>query len=282
VRVLLADLPYWVSRVAWAVAIVAFALAFSWLLRRLSRQTASQTPGSTADLVRLRRRETAFTLLSTAVRYVLLVVAAATVVSIFVEDRLTAAASATLVVLIIAFSAQRLLQDFLAGVFILLENQYGVGDFIEVEPSKYAGVVEEVGFRTTVMRDLNGDLYFIPNGQIMAVKRSRRRYRTYTVELLVRDPERTRDAVRQIAGLAPVGGGRFLRAPEVGDEDQIENGLWRVLVHADVPPRMEWLAEDYLVAQLKRRLGEDLVADPIAMALDEAAVSRYRRTVVVR
>jgi small conductance mechanosensitive channel len=276
------ELPFWVERVAWAVAIALLALVASWLLRRASSRSAQQSPDNTGDLIRLRRRETAFALASTAVRYLLLIVAFATVVSIFVEDRLTAAASATLVVLIIAFSAQRLLQDFLAGIFILLENQYGVGDFIEVEPSKYAGVVEEVGFRTTVMRDLNGDVYFIPNGQIMAVKRSRRRYRTFTVELLTRDAAKVREAVTRIAGLAPVGGGRFLRAPQVADEQELEDGLWRVLVQADVPPRMEWLAEGYLVDQLRRRLGDDLLAEPIAMALDEAAVNRYRRTVVVR
>ncbi len=270
------------GRVAWAVLIAVVGLAFSHLMRRLARRWTAAEPASTGDLTRLRRRETAVALASTAVRYVLLVVAAATVVSIFAEDRLTAAAGATLVVLVLAFAAQRLLQDFLAGLFILLENQYGVGDFIEIEPSKYAGVVEEVGFRTTVMRDLNGDVYFIPNGQIMAVKRSRKRYRTFTMELLTREPERARDAVRRIAGLAPVGGARFLRPPQIVDEHELDEGLWRLLVQADVPPRMEWLAEEYLVSQLKRRLGDDLLADPIAMALDEAAVSRYRRTVVVR
>ncbi|MDQ3865564.1 MAG: hypothetical protein M3304_01860, partial [Actinomycetota bacterium] len=134
----------------------------------------------------------------------------------------------------------------------------------------------------TVMRDLNGDVYFIPNGQIMAVKRSRRRYRTFTLELLTREPDHAREAVRQIGGLAPVGGARFLRRPQVVNEEKLEDGLWRLHVQADVPPRMEWLAEEYLVSQLRSRLADELIADPIAMALDEAAVTRYRRTVVVR
>ena len=275
-------LPDWLTRILWATVIALAALVASRVLRALSRRSSKRDPADTADLVRLRRRETAFTLFATGMRYLLLIVAAASIVSIFVEDRLTAAASATLVVLILAFAAQKVLADLIAGIFILLENQYGVGDFIEVEPSRYAGVVEEVGIRTTVMRDLNGDLYFIPNGQIIAVKRSRRRYRTFTVELLTRDPERAREVVRQIAGVAPVGGARFLRAPHVANEEELEEGLWRVHIQADVPPSMEWLAEEYLVSQLRDRLHEELIADPIAMALDEAAVSRYRRTVVVR
>ena len=275
-------LPGSLDRLVWAAVTVLVALAASRILRILSRRWASTDPSDTADLVRLRRRETAFSLLATGVRYLLLVVAVTLVVSIFVEDRITAAAGATLIALILAFAAQKLLGDFIAGFFILLENQYGVGDFIEVEPSKYAGIVEEVGLRTTVMRDLNGDLYFIPNGAIIAVKRSRRRYRTFNVELLTRNAERVREVVGQVAGLAPVGGARFLRPPDVTDEEQVEDGLWRMRVQAHVPPRMEWLAEEYLVETLKARLGDDLVAEPIAMALDEAAVRRYRRTVLVR
>ena len=274
--------PDWLARPVWAAVLVVLALGLYRGLHGLARRFTAVDPSNTADLVRLRRRETALSLVSTAVLYLLLIAAAAMLVSIFVEDRITAAAGATFVVLILAFAAQKILSDFIAGVFILLENQYGVGDFIEVEPSKYAGVVEQVGLRTTVMRDLNGDVYFIPNGQIMAVKRSRRRYRTFTVELLTREPEHARDAVRQIGSLAPVGGARFLRRPQVVNEEKLEDGLWRLHVQADVPPRMEWLAEEYLVSQLRGRLADELIADPIAMALDEAAVTRYRRTGVVR
>ena len=274
--------PGWFDRVVWAAVIVVIAFAASRLVRALARRWHDAPLENTGDLVRQQRRETTLTLVSTAIRYVLLVAAAALLVSVFVEDRISAAAGATFVVLVLAFAVQRLLQDVIAGVFILLENQYRVGDFIEVEPSQYSGLVEEVGLRTTVIRDLNGDLTFIANGAIQAVKRSRRRYRTFTVELLTRDPEHTRDAVRQIATLAPIGGARFLRPPQVADEEELEDGLWRVHVEADVPPRMEWLAEEYLVTQLKNRLRDELIADPIAMALDEAAVSRYRRSVVVR
>lgn len=275
-------IPDWLGRILLAAAIVVAGILFSRLLRIAARRWPSRDPNDTADLVRLRRRETAFSLLSTGVRYLFFLAAAAALVSIVVQDRISAAAGATLIILVLAFSAQRLLSDIIAGFFILFENQYGVGDFIEVEPSKYAGVVEEVGLRTTVMRDLNGDTYFIPNGQIIAVKRSRKRYRTYSLELLTHDPERTREAVRQIAGLAPIGGGRFLRPPQVIEEQELEAGLWRVHIQADVPPRMEWLAESYLVDSLKRRVGDDLVSEPIAMALDEAVVNRYRRTVLVR
>ena len=278
----LPSLPDWGSRLILAAVTIACALVASWILRVLVSRWARKEPSETGDLVRLRRRETAAALLSTAIRYALFLVAIFAIVGIFVRDRLTAVGGATVIALTVAFSAQRLLGDVISGFFILFENQYGVGDFVEVEPSKYSGVVEEFGLRTTVLRDLNGDRYYIPNGQITGVKRSMRRYRTYSVELMTHDPDRTVEAVEEIAQLAPVGGARFLRPPRVAERREATEGLWLIRVRADVPPTMEWLAEEFLVESLKERLGDVLVGDPIALALDEAAVRRYRRTVVVR
>jgi len=135
-------LPDWFDRIFWAAVVAALGFALARLLNVLAHRWASGSPSDTADLVRLRRRETAFALLATVIRYVFFVAAAGILVTILVRDRVSAAAGATLIILIIAFSAQRLLTDIIAGFFILFENQYGVGDFIEVEPSKYSGVVE--------------------------------------------------------------------------------------------------------------------------------------------
>ncbi len=65
----------------------------------------------------------------------------------------------------IAFGAQSLIKDFLSGLFIISENQYRVGDFIEV--MDVSGIVESIGLRTTVLKDLNGSVHHIPNGSIV-------------------------------------------------------------------------------------------------------------------
>ena len=67
----------------------------------------------------------------------------------------------------IGFGAQSLVKDFLSGVFMLLEDQYGVGDVVDVGDT--VGVVEEVKLRTTQVRDINGTLWHIPNGEIARV-----------------------------------------------------------------------------------------------------------------
>ncbi|HUR76697.1 MAG TPA: mechanosensitive ion channel family protein [Acidimicrobiales bacterium] len=68
----------------------------------------------------------------------------------------------------IGFGAQTLVRDFLAGLFILLEDQYGVGDTIDLG-GDMVGVVEEVNIRTTRLRGGDGTVFFVPNGEIKRV-----------------------------------------------------------------------------------------------------------------
>ena len=76
-------------------------------------------------------------------------------------------AGAGIVGVAVGFGAQSLVKDFLSGVFMLLEDQYGVGDAVDVGDT--VGVVEEVQLRTTQIRDLSGTLWHIPNGEIRRV-----------------------------------------------------------------------------------------------------------------
>lgn len=69
--------------------------------------------------------------------------------------------------LAIGFGAQNLIRDFLAGFFILLENQFRTGDVIKIK--EHAGLVEDFNLRRTVLRDLEGAVHIIPNGEITTV-----------------------------------------------------------------------------------------------------------------
>jgi len=64
----------------------------------------------------------------------------------------------------IGFGAQSLIKDYISGIFILLEDQYDIGDVVRV--AGIAGLVEEVGLRRTVLRDLDGIVHSIPNSEI--------------------------------------------------------------------------------------------------------------------
>jgi small-conductance mechanosensitive channel len=67
----------------------------------------------------------------------------------------------------LGFGAQSLVRDFLAGTFILLEDQYGVGDVVDLGDA--VGTVEAVNLRTTRLRDVNGTVWHVPNGEILRV-----------------------------------------------------------------------------------------------------------------
>jgi small-conductance mechanosensitive channel len=70
----------------------------------------------------------------------------------------------------LGLGAQTIVRDVLSGIFMLVEDQYGVGDTVEVLEVK--GVVEKVGLRITTVRDTNGTLWYLRNGEILKVGNS--------------------------------------------------------------------------------------------------------------
>lgn len=76
-------------------------------------------------------------------------------------------ASAGIIGVAIGFGSQALVKDFLSGIFIISENQYRVGDIIDINGS--TGTVERIGTRSTVIRDTDGNVHYFPNGSVQHV-----------------------------------------------------------------------------------------------------------------
>jgi small-conductance mechanosensitive channel len=76
-------------------------------------------------------------------------------------------ASAGVLGLALGFGAQNLVKDFVAGIFMIMEDQYGVGDVIDV--GEISGTVEGVGLRTTRLRDDHGTVWYVRNGEVTRV-----------------------------------------------------------------------------------------------------------------
>ncbi|MFY9577816.1 MAG: mechanosensitive ion channel family protein [Gaiellaceae bacterium] len=269
--------------VLWGLVVILAAIVASRMLKWVVHRLEARHPEGESELVRLRRSETAVALLATAIPYVAGIAVLITIASILLPSTAAALGGSALVLVLVGFGAQRFLMDVIAGTLIAFERWYGVGDFVRIEPAQVTGIVEQFGFRTTVIRSLNGDRTYVPNSQIIAATRSPRGYRRYSIELLTSDPEDARRALEGVGRRAPVGQARFLRAPHVVEERELGEGTWLVRGQADVAPTMEWLAEGLLVGALKAQLGNDsLLADPIVYTLDEGTLSRYERRVLVR
>lgn len=113
----------------------------------------------------IQREDTLISVIGTSVRVGLWVVAGLLLLGEAGVDIGPLLAGAGVAGVALGFGAQSLVKDFLAGMFILVENQYRVGDVVSVN-GKVSGVVEKISLRETVLRDLDGMVHHIPNGYI--------------------------------------------------------------------------------------------------------------------
>jgi hypothetical protein len=251
-------LSEWPSKAVLVAIVIAAAIVLFALLRWLVPKVVGRIrPG--ADAGRARQRRTAAALLSTMLRYLVLIAAVIAIIVILADGGgVGALGGSAVLAIIIGFASQRLLADVIAGFFILFEGQYAVGDLISLEPSGYVGTVEEIGVRTTVLRDFGGDRCFIPNGQITAVRRFPSRRADLDVALLTRDPEAAEAALNGLGGSGGgVGAVAMVSRRDLGDDI--------TAVHARVgvdAVRIEQ-ARELVGAVLRGRLGERLIVDPV-------------------
>ncbi|GMA31910.1 mechanosensitive ion channel family protein [Litorihabitans aurantiacus] len=124
------------------------------------------------DHARVRRLRTLHQLLASTITVVVSIIVFSMVLSAFGVDIAPLIASAGVIGVALAFGAQSVVSDLLAGLFMLVENQCNVGDRVELGAlgsTLAAGTVEEVGLRVTTIRDDDGRLWYVRNGQILRV-----------------------------------------------------------------------------------------------------------------
>lgn len=116
-------------------------------------------------------------------RFVVAVVVISIILGIIGINLTPLLASATVIGATIGFGAQSLVRDYLSGVLITMEDQYGIGDTITVADA--TGVVEDVSLRTTRIRSADGSVWFVPNGEIRRVANSSRGWAKAVVDLVL-------------------------------------------------------------------------------------------------
>jgi small conductance mechanosensitive channel len=110
-------------------------------------------------------------------------------------------ASAGIVGVAVGFGAQTLVKDFLSGIFMILEDQYGVGDLIDSGMGP-VGTVEAVGLRVTRLRDGSGIVWYVRNGEILRVGNHSQGWSTAIVDVAVdyhEDIPRVQNVIREVA-----------------------------------------------------------------------------------
>lgn len=166
----------------------------------------------------------------------------------------------------LGFGAQTLVRDWLAGIFIVLENQFSAGDVIRI--AGVEGVVEDFSLRRTTLRDLDGAVHTVPNGQIIVASNMARVWTRVTLDVEVvdgADPDRAGEIVER-AGVGlqadPQWGPRLLGPPRVVRVEPAKAGSVTLKVLAQVRSSEERAVSGELRARLAAALVDAGIAVP--------------------
>jgi len=163
-------------------------------------------------------------------------------------------ASAGVAALIISLSAQTLLKDFIGGLLVLIENQYAVGDTISV--GNVQGKVEKITLRVTTVRALNGDLHYVPNGEMRVLANMTRDWSRVMLDVGVayeEDLERARSVLAASAeafAQDPAYQADLLEAPQVLGPVSFGDSAVIMRVAVKTAPGSQWEIGRALRAQL--------------------------------
>ena len=184
-------------------------------------------------------------------------------------------ASAGIIGVAIGFGAQNLVKDFLSGIFMMVEDQYGVGDVVDI--GEATGTVEAVGLRITTLRDVKGTVWYVRNGEVLRVGNSSQGFAVALVDVplgYTADVERA-SAVLGEAALAATESDALkdnvLEPPEMlGVESVTPEGL-QLRLTVKVRPGKQWAVQRALRGQLLAALEEAGFEPPLGRRFPNSA-----------
>jgi len=250
----------------------AIILTLAWAATRLLRVTARRIERRAAagDPLRLteaaKRGRTLAQLVQSIGGAVVGITAALLVLSLFVNVG-PLLAGAGIVTLAISFGAQGLVKDVIAGVFMLAEDQFRVGETIRVNGVE--GKVERMTLRTVTLRQGDGTLHFIANGSVGTVSNVSRDWSRATVEVGVaykEDVDRVLAVLRRLLhdfAADPAWKGAVVGQPTVGGIERLADSSVEVRLWVDVYPGRNGDVERELRRRIKKRFDEEGIEIPL-------------------
>jgi small conductance mechanosensitive channel len=233
------------------------------LIPRLVKRTVVMSMKDKPAIEAEKRTRTIGRLLSGATG---VVVALVVLFTIFAEagiDIGPALASLGIIGIAVGFGAQSLIKDLINGFFILLENQYSVGDVVKIVD--IAGQVEEINLRRTVLRDMDGIVHIIPNGTINTVSNFTKEFSRVNMNITVAYKEDI-DAViaivnRVCAELAaePEWSAKIIKTPQVLRVDSLGASGVEIKIWGETLPIQQW----QVMGELRKRIKKEFEREGI-------------------
>jgi small-conductance mechanosensitive channel len=238
--------------------------------RRLAQTgTAGRVLASATGLDSERQRqrvETVGSLLRSIVTFVVATIAVLTIMALLGIPLAPLLASAGVAGVALGFGAQSLVKDFLSGVFMIIEDQYGVGDVIDT--GEAVGTVEEVTLRITRLIDANGVTWYVRNGEIIRIGNRSQGHATAIVDMPVSYAENV-DRVVGIIRTAAAGLGadpdwtdRLIEPPSVLGVESIVGTTMTIRTMVQCVPGEQFAVQRELRERLKTALDTAGVQGP--------------------
>jgi small conductance mechanosensitive channel len=232
------------------------------------RANHQSTPRDTVTATRrVQRAQTMGSLLKSIVTGIVLAV---TVTMVLAEVNINVApiiASAGILGLALGFGAQSLVSDFLSGVFMIFEDQYGVGDVVDV--GEASGTVEAVSLRVTRLRDVNGTVWYVRNGEILRVGNMSQNWARTVLDVGVaysEDLARVRRVLQEVAHDLWVDDdfkGQVIEEPEVWGVEALAPDGVTVRVTLKTAPLEQWTVAREMRQRIKARFDHEGIEIPL-------------------
>jgi moderate conductance mechanosensitive channel len=166
----------------------------------------------------------------------------------------------------LAFGAQSLVKDFLSGIFMIMEDQYGVGDLIDT--GEVRGTVEEVGLRVTRVRDATGTVWYVRNGEILKLGNQSQGWSTAIIDVPVAYDEDAGKVMRILEEVAaaidedPAFEDVLLEKPTVAGVNAVTATTMSIRMMAKTAPNQHWGLQRVLLERSLTSLGKAGVRSP--------------------
>ncbi len=214
---------------------------------------------------RLQRARTMGSLLKSIITGVVFSIVGMMILSEFVDIG-PLLASAGILGVALGFGAQSLVKDFLSGIFMIFEDQYGVGDVIDA--GEASGTVEAVGLRITRLRDIDGTVWYVRNGEIIRIGNQSQNWARTVLDIGVaygEDLARVRRILEDVAhGLweDEEFKGVIIEEPEVWGVEDLAADAVTVRVTLKTAPREQWRVARVMRERIKARFDHEGVEIP--------------------
>jgi small-conductance mechanosensitive channel len=261
----------WLNIHGWKIlGIIVVAIVIYLLLRRLippilRRAVSSRMQGQPEEEIK-KRADTLSGVLVGISAVLIGIVALFTILAEVGVNIAPALAGMGIAGIAIGFGAQSLVKDYLSGLFILLENQYRVGDVVRI--ADIAGLVEEVTLRRTVLRDLDGIVHSVPNGEIKVASNFTKEWSRVNMNISVgygEDLDHVIEVVNRIGkemAEDPDWSPLMLTPPQVLRVDAFEDSGIAIKILGDTKPIQQWAVMGELRRRIKKVFDEEGIEIP--------------------